>query len=479
MQIVKLVPILLSLMFIVNCSKNESSDPVKPDVAISSEEQAKIKLITQAYIFGYPLMTMDYTHKVSSNVETANEAAKAPINQWGDMHLFPKAGFTDVVRPNVDTYYSVIFADLSKNPLYLHIPATKRYYLIPILNAYGDVISSLGSRTTGQEALDIAFVGPDYTGEIDSDLTVIRSTTSLNWVLGRVAVKNDTDGKDEIANFQSKLIARPLSERNNADYASPKGTVNPKYLGAVPMDIVDNMAITPYLNEVMQLMVANPAYPADKPLLDQLKTIGFEAGGTFNINSFSPQAQAQIKQVPANVQSMFAKMTKTPSEELLQNGWMVITSGLGEYGTEYFLRAYVTKIGYGANQAVDAIYPNSAVDSDGNNYNASNKYVMHFDAGELPEVKGFWSLTMYDKKGFLVDNAIDRYNLGSLKDLTFNSDGSLDIYIQAEAPVGKESNWLPSPPAGQEFELTFRMYYPGEEVLNRTYIMPSVQKVTE
>jgi DNA sulfur modification protein DndE len=458
--------------------KNETTSINKDTTEnITAADSTKIALVTQAYLYGYPMMTMDYTHKISTNVASDNGMGKGPMNQWGNMHKFPKAGFTEVVRPNLDTYYSVIYADLGESPLYLHIPATERYYLMPILNAHGDVIKSVGSRTTGQGAIDIALVGPKYDGEIDDDLTVIRSTTNLNWMLGRVAVKNNEDGKVEIANFQSKLIARPLSERNNKNYVNPKGIINPDYLNKVPMDEVDHKDITTYLNEVMQLMLDNPSYATDAPLLETLKTIGFEPGGTFKMDQFSSETQEMVKKVPAIVQGLFSKMTASPPSENLQNGWNVITSGLGEYGTEYFLRAYVTKIGYGANQSVDAIYPNSAVDSEGNSYNGSNKYVLHFDADHMPPVKGFWSITMYDKKGFLVDNSIDRYNLGGMKDLTYNKDGSLDIFIQAKEPEKLKTNWLPSPQAGEEFELTFRMYYPKDNVINRSYKMPGVKKV--
>lgn len=476
MNKLKFITVLL-LIFMVSC-KNEKKDNVNlEEVSLTKADSTNVALVTQAYLYGYPMMTMDYTHKISSNVVSDNGMGKGPINQWGNMHKFPKAGFTEVVRPNLDTYYSVIYADLGKSPLYLHIPATKRYYLMPILNAHGDVIKSVGSRTTGQGAIDIALVGPTYEGEIDDDLTVVRSTTNLNWMLGRVAVKNNEDGKAEIAQFQSNLIARPLSERHNKNYTNPKGVINTDYLKKTPMDEVDNKDITTYLNEVMQLMLDNPGYPSDTPLFNKLKTIGIEPGGDFKLDQFNAQTKEMIKKVPAIVEGLFSKMTANPPSENLQNGWNVITSGLGEYGTAYFLRAYVTKIGYGANQPVDAIYPNSAVDIDGNTYNGSNKYVLHFDADHMPPVNGFWSLTMYDKKGFLVDNAIDRYNIGGMKDLTYNEDGSLDLIIQAEAPEKLKSNWLPSPKAGEEFELTFRMYYPKESVLNRSYKMPGVKKV--
>ena len=89
------------------------------------------------------------------------------------------------------------------------------------------------------------------------------------------------------------------------------------------------------------------------------------------MEQFNAQTQEMVKKVPAIVEGLFSKMTANPPSENLQNGWNVLTSGLGEYGTAYFLRAYVTKIGYGANQPVDAIYLNSAVDTDGNTYNGS------------------------------------------------------------------------------------------------------------
>ena len=199
----------------VSC-KNEKKDNVNlEEVSLTKADSTNVALVTQAYLYGYPMMTMDYTHKISSNVVSDNGMGKGPINQWGNMHKFPKAGFTEVVRPNLDTYYKCDICRFSPKPLIPSYTSNKTLLPSPILNAHGDVIKSVGSRTTGQGAIDIALVGPTYEGEIDDDLTVVRSTTNLNWMLGRVAVKNNEDGKAEIAKFQSKLIARPLSERHN------------------------------------------------------------------------------------------------------------------------------------------------------------------------------------------------------------------------------------------------------------------------
>lgn len=115
---------------------------------------------------------------------------------------------------------------------------------------------------------------------------------------------------------------------------------------------------------------------------------------------------------------------------------------------------------------VDALYPNSVIDSDGKDYNGKHQYVLHFDGDKMPPLEEFWSLTMYAKYGFLIDSSINRYHLENKTNLTYNEDGSLDLYIQHESPEELKSNWLSDPPIGEEFELTFRMYWPSEEVIS-------------
>lgn len=150
------------------------------------------------------------------------------------------------------------------------------------------------------------------------------------------------------------------------------------------------------------------------------------------------------------------------------------------YGEDYLLRATVTKGGFGANAPQEALYPSAAVDGNGNPLNASNNtnYVIHFDKGKIPPVKGFWSITMYDSEGFFIDNPINRYNIGDRTvGLKNNTDGSLDIYISSRNPgPEKESNWLPAPDG--PFTLLLRMYIPDEIVLTGEYQYPPVKLVS-
>ena len=75
---------------------------------------------------------------------------------------------------------------------------------------------------------------------------------------------------------------------------------------------------------------------------------------------------------------------------------------------------------------------------------ATNNYTIHFNAGQIPPVDAFWSITMYNNKSLFVDNPINRYKVGTYTEgLKNNTDGSFDIYIQNASPgADKESNWL-------------------------------------
>jgi hypothetical protein len=149
------------------------------------------------------------------------------------------------------------------------------------------------------------------------------------------------------------------------------------------------------------------------------------------------------------------------------------------YGTDYLDRAFVTAIGLGANRPEDAVYPTSLMAADGKPYDGANKYVIHFDKGGLPSVKGFWSLTMYNAEFFFVENPLNRYTLSERDKLKFNADGSVDLYLQAANPgPDKESNWLPAPEG--KFVTMLRLYWPNEtapSILNGTWKPPAVQQV--
>ena len=207
-----------------------------------------------------------------------------------------------------------------------------------------------------------------------------------------------------------------------------------------------------------------------------MATIGLVPGQDFDPSKLGAFDKEAIKAVPKLAQAKIIEFGKKVEPV---NGWLVLHK-TGLYGTDYLDRAFITAIGLGANRPQDAIYPTSETDAAGKEYDgASNKYVMHIDKGQFPPVNGFWSLTMYDAKYFFVPNALNRYTLSERNKFVTNSDGSVDLYLQADSPgKGKEANWLPAPKA--KFIPMMRLYWPKEtppSIIDGSWNPPAIKQV--
>ena len=154
------------------------------------------------------------------------------------------------------------------------------------------------------------------------------------------------------------------------------------------------------------------------------------------------------------------------------NGWTTMF-GCGEPGSGLLLRAACNVTFMGPiNVSQEAMYWTTRKDGAGHTLSGSHDYRLHFAAGQLPPNNAFWSLTMGDAGNRFVPNPINRYSVSDRSGLKPNTDGSVDIYIQHETPIGHESNWLPAPTG--KFILWLRVYLPGRTVLDGEYQMPPV-----
>jgi hypothetical protein len=133
----------------------------------------------------------------------------------------------------------------------------------------------------------------------------------------------------------------------------------------------------------------------------------------------------------------------------IMNGWAMMTSPIGTYGTDYLKRALVAFMGLGASPVEDALFPTAFTMPDGSPFDSNAKYEVRLPANGLPPARAFWSLTMYNDQQLFADNPIRRYAIGNRDYLRYDSDGSLMLYIQRESPGrDRESNWLPTPRQG-------------------------------
>jgi hypothetical protein len=159
----------------------------------------------------------------------------------------------------------------------------------------------------------------------------------------------------------------------------------------------------------------------------------------------------------------------------LPHNWTTQNNG-AQFGTDYFMRTAIAKSNILVNKPVETKYFYQDLDASGARLNGGKRYSVTFGKGE-PPVKGFWSLTLYDRYHFFAPNNIQRYSLGTKnKDLKPNADGSLTIFVQADAPTEavQRLNWLPAP-AGEDFSLFIRAYWPEKVVVEGGWTPPGVQ----
>lgn len=442
-----------------------------------NQQQRDEAAAIDAYIYLYPLVTMDVTRLQMTNVAASSaENMAAPMNQLYHFRAFPDADFRTVVRPNFDTLYTSLWADMTDGPVIVSVPDSGgRYYMLPMLDMWTDVFAVPGWRTTGTGQGNFAFVPPGWEGKLPEGVVRIDSPTPYAWMIGRT--ESSVDTYDEVHQFQDGIRVTPLADWGKQP-SQKKYKINPNIdMKTPPLDQVNKLPAREYFEYAAQLMKLHPPHITDPDIVARMKRVGLEPGKDFQYDSLSPSAKAAIDQAAEEG----LKMIKAHLPEIgtMENGWSVMRENAGVYGADYLQRATIALAGLGCNKPIDAVYPLAIVDSRGKEPTGDQQYVMHFDKDQLPPAEAFWSLTMYDADGFQVANPINRFAIGDRDKLKFNDDGSLDIFIQAESP-GKEteSNWLPAPNQGI-LGLTMRLYAPERSVLDGSWQPPILTHVDE
>jgi hypothetical protein len=450
----------------------------KKQYAEDSSDQTHFKsTATEAYVYGYPLVLMEMTKEKMSNVPRPAASGMAPVNQFGNKTSFSDDTFTDVVSPNADTLYSSAWLNLIRGPIVLSVPDVgKRYYLIEMLDGWTNAFDSPGTRTTGGGKGDFAITGPKWSGTLPSGLKQIKAPTNMVWLIGRTETNGNADYAAANA-IQAKYKLTPLNAWGKPYTPLTRMPTDPTVdMTTSPVERVAQMDAATFFNKLAMTLEGNPPAPADEAMVAKLASIGVVAGQPFDPNKNGSDAQQEVADGVKDGKKKVIELGHNPGIGKVVNGWTVISKGIGTYGTNYDARAGVAWFGLGANLPDDAIYPALRVDGDGQPLNGANKYVLHFDKGQIPPVNAFWSLTIYNAKQAFVANPIRRYAIGDRDKLRFNADGSLDLFVQSASPgKEKESNWLPAPP--DSFNFLMRLYWPKEEVLDGTWAPPGLKKV--
>lgn len=431
------------------------------------------QIAREAYIYGFP-MAVNYRTMYNQAIDTTSREYQGGFNTIGSNKSLATPQDKFVVTPNSDTPYSYLWMDLRAEPVVISMPKVEanRYYTAQLVDLYTFNFAYLGTRAYGNEGGAFLIAGPGWSGDKPKGVkAVLHAETQFAYALFRTQLFNMSD-LPAVNKIQSEYHVQSLSTFLHQAAPAAAVPVNwPKFTD----DMATSPAIFPLLNFLFQFC---PPNPSEKEILARFARLDIGPGQSFNFSKFSPQIQQAINDGIKDSATDIAAIQKKVNADEISSGDL--------FGTRDFLNGNYAYRFFGADRGLygnskqDALYFAYFVDSDQRPLDASKSgYTLHFAKNDLPDTKAFWSLTMYDAKSqFLVANPLKRYLLNStaLESYKYGADGSLTLYISHDDPgPAKQSNWLPAP-AGP-FYCIFRVYLPGEAVVNGIWKRPPMRAV--
>lgn len=415
-----------------------------------SPAEAKV-IAADAYLYAYPML-YNYKTLFQQALDPSFAGFIGGFNRFRHYSRGFSPADKDIVTPSNDTPYSWAWLDLRAEPMVVSVPASPdRYYVLQWFDLCTHNFAYIGSRATGTEAGDYLFAGPGWNGVTPKGIKqVFPSETQFIGTLTRTSWTGPED-HDGLVAMQQQYRIRALSEYTGDKPPQPA----PTYLfPAWDEGRANSVGFIDYLNFILQF--TSPV-TSEKAALDRFAKIGIGAGRAFDAATLDPKIRRAIEDgIKEGQNRLKTAMAKTTSS--------VDLFGTREFlGTDYVMRRAVgAAMGIYGNSKDEAYYTAYTVDAEKQALDGSKNYVLHFAKDQVPPVKFFWSMTMYDlPERQLVYNPTNRYAIGSrTKGLKTNADGSIDIYLQSASPgADKEANWLPTPLKGP-FYMVLRMYGP-------------------
>ena len=419
----------------------------------SSAYQTGYRIGLDAYVYGLPLLVTNATFRTMTSVDVS-QGAYGPPNQFNNVRSPNGSGSTAVVAPGATSLSSIAWLDLTAGPQVLHVPkVTGHYFVLAFIDPYTENIVTLGTASSTPPG-DYVVVDPKQQGvALPAGTHRLAVDYPRIWIIGSTQLLGPGDVTTVDA-IQDGYTLTPLSTYGTTHKPtappSPRTTVT-KYAPPSGLQFFDQLG---------QQLALFPPPSTDAAILSELASVGIGPGRTPStdtaldadtVRGLTDAVAAGPSTVQQDTQSLYASGFQTHAGYLL--------GSFGTYGTNYTERAVISQVGLGAFVAHQAMYAMAWSDSTHSALSGSSAYVLHL-ATPPPTSEG-WSLTVYNLKGGLVQNALNRYAFTNVSTLNKNADGSIDFYLQSTQPTDltHAANWLPTP-AGQGFEVTWRLFAP-------------------
>lgn len=432
----------------------------------------------QAYIYGFPAMT--YANLRWQWIESGKGPVQMGVNEYWHSRELADPTLQYGGSPNRETPYSLAFLDLRKEPMILTVPPNpeERYYTLQLMDFYSDTVGYIGVRATHNRPGDYMVTGPGWNGATPEGVEgVISSWTPWVFIAGRTYTDGTPGDLVKMRAFQSAYRITPLSRFGTGETAGP---ASHDVLDVSPKD--DPLGAFRTMNAAMR---ENPPPARDEALMRQFALVGLGPMAQGDIDTLAPTIKRGLQRAIVDGNVLLGNVARAGGSIVgatkVRNNWFYGASNWGRMAADGdFLGRAGTQVYSGVTEHLieESVKLRTFNDAEGQPLNGDNAYTIHFDKGDIPAARSFWSVTLYDENFNLVHNEAGRYSFGDkVPGLIYGKDGSLDIYIQPDRPEGDQAaNWLPSP-RGKNFNLFLRTYFPGPTLLDQSYVAPPVRKL--
>jgi hypothetical protein len=450
--------LLLVALAALSTGEGRTHTTTPPSVVGAAQAASLERRVDEAFEATFPLFEMARA-RFNAMVNPLNPSP-GPVN-GAPVHRRTLIDHTarDVTTPNNDTLYSATWLDLHATPVRIHMPRVDggRYWSVALLDIFTNNFAVLGRERDGEGPVEVTVVGPGWRGPVPAG-RIVRSPSHDVQVVVRLLVDGTADAP-QVHRLQDAIRVEPV------DATAP---LLPQW---VPVGASTDPAN--YLAVVNEMISRNPVPSAEAARFASWADLGV-GGGAFAFARTSAEVQAAWRaRLPVLHESLREGLQRGARQV---EGWSVPSLAVGDFGTNYAVRAAVAFGGLSALPSREAVYLNLEHDATGAPLDGRQRWrlvVPPIDA------RGFWSVSMYEKDAegrlFFAANPLGRYSIGDRTPrLERRPDGSIELLLQHDPPAVTR-NWLPTP-AGP-MAMTLRVYVPSEAMRRGEAPLPRLERV--
>jgi hypothetical protein len=430
-----------------------------------------------AYLWGWPLVNMHNRLSIMEKLPgpglLGGVVPAASPGSVGMLHDYITPGERLVACPNQDVVYGFGVIDAQRGPSVVQVPDFGgRFWVYQVVDQRTDSFVRLGAMYQTKPGLYL-LAPASWDGPVPGGIAgMFRFDTRIAVCIPRVFMDDTDSDRAAIQPVINQVMAYPLGEytgqmRTTDWTAAPSFPAGSSTSGEQETQWVDPQR---FFAELPAVMAEVPARPGEEALYEMVKSLVQAA--------VDPRVAESLTAAAVDADAgLVADLFQFRNIGLpLPGHWSTQRNG-ARFGTDYLSRTAMGKANIFVNTPDETTYFYQDLDQQAERLDGARSYAVTFPPHQLPPVRGFWSLTLYNEHHFFHPNELNRYSLGTKStNLHHAADGSLTLTASARPPEDDDlrSNWLPAPDG--PFSLYLRAYWPEPPILDGTWTPPPITR---